>query len=264
MTRDEILAEINARGLQPIAFEALWDGDTTGWFVRFSAITADLQTHCLTAIRHGGDLRLFNGQVPPWPEAATATELGQEVAALFRAEFYFPSPVHPEDACPRWIERDKGQPCQRCTTLLLQPDSCPWRGVCHHCHSLEEQELRTAGWTEAERAGPKCQVCFSPASAGLGARPICEECFAKYEVYACERCGLMRMTLKTADPVALCASCKIQQTVDALSEEQRQEICQAFSQGELWGVKVTKQVMGCSLLDAQHAAQLIKRQDQQQ
>jgi hypothetical protein len=56
----------------------------------------------LAAIRHGGDLRLFNGQVPPWPEAQEAMTTGPALAEHFGLPFHFASPDTPDDEAPRW------------------------------------------------------------------------------------------------------------------------------------------------------------------
>ena len=98
-----LTAAISALPRTPDAIEALWDGDSTGWMVRPEAVTADPRTEkCLTIIRHGGDIRLFNGRVPPWPEAHEAAELGTALAKTFGVPFYFPYPDAPELPDIRW------------------------------------------------------------------------------------------------------------------------------------------------------------------
>ncbi|MEM8534692.1 MAG: hypothetical protein AAGF95_27870 [Chloroflexota bacterium] len=144
INREHILTKIAQLEAPLVAIEALWDGDTAGWYVCLSAATSDQQSHLLTVLQEGGDLRLFNDQVPPWPEARAAQTLGNELAQQFGVAFYFPSPEHPEDNCPSWWDRDQGYPCRRCQILILQRDDCPWRGVCYHCHLKEEREQREA------------------------------------------------------------------------------------------------------------------------
>jgi hypothetical protein len=92
-----------------VAVEALWDGDTQGWFVRLYAIVRRPSRHhsCfdeqpLAGFRHGGDLRLFRGEVPPWPEAAEALAKGEATARSIGVPFYFASPDAPDDGLPRW------------------------------------------------------------------------------------------------------------------------------------------------------------------
>ncbi len=143
-TREELIRKASNIPSRPVAVEAFWDGDTAGWFVVLTMIYSKRasffgsSTFCeynLTAMRGpDGDLRLFNGTVPPWPEANFASEVGNELAKHYRVPFYFASPNQPEDACPRWWERDKGYPCGVCGILLLQREPCPWRGTCYRCH----------------------------------------------------------------------------------------------------------------------------------
>ncbi|MFB9239947.1 hypothetical protein ACFFWC_31220 [Plantactinospora siamensis] len=91
------------------AVEALWDGDTYGWFVALYAIVERPGRHhrrfdqeWLAQFRRGGDLRLFNGDVPPWPEAAEAITKGQAVADSIAVPFHFTSPDTPDVDLPRW------------------------------------------------------------------------------------------------------------------------------------------------------------------
>ena len=143
LSREELLVKAAALPGPPVAFEALWDGDTDGWGVEIAAVLTDgegYRNHHLAFLRGGGDIRLFNGQVPPWPEAKLAAAVGAELAGRFQVPFFFPSPDHPEDGCPAWVDRERGYPCRRCGILLLQRDPCPWRGVCYHCHLEEERE----------------------------------------------------------------------------------------------------------------------------
>ncbi|GAA1069185.1 MULTISPECIES: hypothetical protein [Kitasatospora] len=87
------------------AIEAVWDGDTFGWFVVLLAVAAEpCAEHRLAVLRGGGDLRLFNGAVPPWPEAVEADRVGRELADRLGVPFHFASPRTPDDAAPRWWE----------------------------------------------------------------------------------------------------------------------------------------------------------------
>lgn len=257
LSREQILAMVDALKSTPIAIEALWDGDSTGWFVRLAAITADSKTHPLGVMSDGGDIRLFNGQAPPWPEAAAAHELGNELAQRFGAEFYFPSPQHPENDCPSWHERTKGYACRRCGILLLQRDPCPWRGVCYFCHLDEDRERRDAKWTSAERAGPRCGICGDPATKELNAHPACAECFDKYEVYACERCKGVTTILKSVGHSSLCTRCELQKSFDSLTEAQRNVIQGAIAKGYFNGVDAAMNVMKCSLHEAAYVVRVL-------
>ncbi|GGQ22107.1 hypothetical protein GCM10010140_60410 [Streptosporangium pseudovulgare] len=72
------------------------DGDTDGWVVVLIAPLDDPQHEVdLTCIRQGADLRVLNGQVPPWPEAQEAMETGTALAEHFSMPFHFASPYWP-------------------------------------------------------------------------------------------------------------------------------------------------------------------------
>lgn len=257
MSNEHIRAKVDSLPSSPIVLEALWDGDTTGWFVCLAAITADLQTHPLGAVSLGGDIGLFNGQVPPWPEAIAAKQLGNELAERFGAEFYFPSPDHPEDDCPSWIERSQGYPCRRCGIVLLQRDPCPWRGICYFCHLDEEREQREAQWTPEQRAGARCHVCGNPATNVLNCKPACADCFDKYEIYKCERCHGVTMILKSIRHTSLCSRCELQDSIDSLSDSQRDTIHKAMEKGRLDGVQAAMDVMGCTLHKADYVVHVL-------
>jgi hypothetical protein len=93
-----------------VAIEALWDGDTTGWMVCLDAILKQpshlhpqYTEKSLVILRgEGGDLRLFNGTAPPWPEARIASEIGHALAESRGVPFHFGSPEQPDDQAMRW------------------------------------------------------------------------------------------------------------------------------------------------------------------
>ncbi|WP_432981868.1 hypothetical protein [Dactylosporangium sp. CA-233914] len=108
-TTEALIARAAGIGAPVVAVEALWDGDTQGWVVRLVAIVRRpgrrhdrFDDITLMILRHGGDIRLFTGQVPPWPEAHQATEQGQAVARHFGVPFHFTSPQTPDINLPRW------------------------------------------------------------------------------------------------------------------------------------------------------------------
>ena len=89
--------------LKPVAIHAAWDGDTQGWFVVLEAVVKDEEAQdAYKTVELGmgrgasGDLRLFNGQVPPWPEAIEAETLGKQLANHLGVPFHFPSPDRPD------------------------------------------------------------------------------------------------------------------------------------------------------------------------
>jgi hypothetical protein len=136
----DAVASLAAR---PEAIQALWDGDTTGWMVWIDAVykAPTYRTENIAVLRDdGGDLRLFTGSVPPWPEAQVASAAGALIEAELKIPFYFPSPTEPEDDCPSWAERHLGRTCKTCEKLLLQDSSLPWVGYCYQCHLKRERE----------------------------------------------------------------------------------------------------------------------------
>jgi hypothetical protein len=142
-TIEELLLKIAELPRQPVAFEAYWDGDSYGWMIILAAILESdnypgYEDIWLFDLRIS-DFRLFNGEFPPWPESRIANEMGHALGAKFGLPFYFPSPNHPEDDCPRWWEQARGSPCRRCSILLYQDNGVPWKGCCYFCHQAEER-----------------------------------------------------------------------------------------------------------------------------
>ncbi|WP_405983348.1 hypothetical protein [Streptomyces sp. NBC_00872] len=100
---ETLAARIGQQSGRPAALEALWDGDTDGWMVDLVAVfDAPRSEVRLATIRHGSDLRLFDGQVPPWPEAQEAIRIGTALAERFDVPFHFASPDEPDDQAIRW------------------------------------------------------------------------------------------------------------------------------------------------------------------
>lgn len=93
-----------------VAIEAIWDGDTAGWYIVLLAIVtrtgptgARLGEVQLGSYRNrGGDFRLFCGDVPPWPEAQAATRDGTRLAEALAVPFHFSSPTTPTLDPARW------------------------------------------------------------------------------------------------------------------------------------------------------------------
>lgn len=256
-SHDLIMARLELLESKPVAIQALWDGDSSGWFIRLSAITEDGLRHTLGAVSGLGDIGLFKGLVPPWPESVEAQKVGGKLADKFGAAFYFPSPDHPEDECPDWRDRENGYPCCRCGILLLQLPDCPWHGICYFCHLAEVREQREAAWTEEERAGPRCFMCEAPAKTDFKGRPACISCAEKYEVYVCENCGEGTLILKSRGHTSLCWKCEMRKLVDTLSEEQRTLILRGFGKEKDRGAATTAHLLGCSRHDADYVLYLL-------
>ncbi|HRI69214.1 MAG TPA: hypothetical protein PK156_33520 [Polyangium sp.] len=143
-TGQQILRQIDELKLSPVAFQALWDGDTEGWFLRLEMVHRRGDGYaavCVAALRFGGDIRVFSGQVPPWPESVVGTKLGEALARRFHVPFYFPSPKDPDDDCPNWWEQDRAIRCADCDKQIVPSDSphLP-KDVCYHCHSERERK----------------------------------------------------------------------------------------------------------------------------
>ena len=95
-SREELLAKAAALPESPVAFGACWDGDTTGWHVILYAMLPGERCRYLALLRAGGDLRLFAGAPPQWPEAELAQAVGTELAERYGVPFQFASPDRPE------------------------------------------------------------------------------------------------------------------------------------------------------------------------
>lgn len=110
-TKESILIKAKNAPDTAVAVEAFWDGDTYGWFVVLTIIYLERTAgrprygEFDLAVMRGrcGDFRLFIADVPPWPEAELAKDVGEELSRQLRVPFYFASPDQPKD-CPRWRE----------------------------------------------------------------------------------------------------------------------------------------------------------------
>ena len=137
---ERMLQKARAHASRLVAVEVMWDGDTHGWTLVLSAVLSGEQTDALAVLPGGGDsdIRLFNGQIPPWPEATFAATVGEQIAWELGVPFWFPSPLHPEDDCPHFVDRNRADPCLDCGIPLVQGPACPWRGRCYQCHTALE------------------------------------------------------------------------------------------------------------------------------
>ncbi len=102
---DAMAERIGVMRPAPVALQASWDGDTNGWIVFLDAVVEEGGHHRVVGLGSmrgaGGDMRLFDGEVPPWPEAIWAARAGEELARRFGLPFHFGSPDQPDDA-PDW------------------------------------------------------------------------------------------------------------------------------------------------------------------
>lgn len=256
----EILQRLLAIVPRPVAIEALWDGDTDGWFVDLYAVVPAGQSYKSTHIQscsRGGDIRLFNGQVPQWPEAREAAAVGCELAGALGIPFYFPSPEHPEDECPHWWQRGEGAPCSRCGIPLLQSDDCRWRGTCYHCHLALDHAAREDSLTPKAREAPRCSLCGLPA-ADAEALGLCVECTRKYRVFQCTECGV-RVTALRRDPVETsCSFCDMKRQLSTLDANALLRIRDAAASGTIEALREIRSVLKCGLGDAQTALHVLR------
>lgn len=151
-TYEDAVSKIEQIKGTPIAVEAQWDGDSQGWFLMMFVVfkrkhgiwnSLKIETHHLGNISLGDDIRVFNGTVPPYPEATLATEIGNKLSAKYKLEFFFPSPINPDDDCPRWTEKNKAINCADCEKLIIPTDS-PYlpKDICYNCHLTRERNER--------------------------------------------------------------------------------------------------------------------------
>lgn len=149
ITTFEILdEEIKKVGGKPTVLEALWDGDTQGWFLCLYIYTEteyffDKKTsrHSLGHITLGGDIRVFSGG--QWTESVLAKELGQRAVEKYNLEFYFPSDQQPDDDCPKWTDKHLAIQCEDCNKLII-PTNSPYlpKDICYNCHLKRAQNER--------------------------------------------------------------------------------------------------------------------------
>ena len=141
---------IKNAGGRPTVLEALWDGDTDGWFLVFNLYvkTGNLfwqkeEVKHLGILSLGSDIRLFDGVVPPWPEAILAKQWGRKAAEKYELTFYFPSDNKPDGDCPSWVQKHLAIQCADCGKLIIPTDShyLP-KEICFNCHLEREQKQK--------------------------------------------------------------------------------------------------------------------------
>lgn len=129
--------------------------------------------------------------------------------------------------------------------------SSPNSDLCHSCFADEATEKREAQWTLEERSGPRCTICGDPAAHELESRRLCNACHEKYEIYHCSRCEGSVMILKSVGYSELCSFCESRLLVESLTPAQQNKIREAMSIGTLQGISVVRELIDCSLNDAE-------------
>lgn len=104
---ERLCDRLEALDAPPVCIQALWGGDSDGWFLGLDCIVREngkLEAINLGVIPSDGDILLVKGFVLRWPEAEHAKIVGRQLAEKFNIEFYFPSPDTPDDGLPGWQE----------------------------------------------------------------------------------------------------------------------------------------------------------------
>jgi hypothetical protein len=143
ITSFEILDnEIQKVAGRPTVLEALWDGDTQGWFLILNLYTETGRfiwkketIQRLGTVSFDGDVSLFNGVVPLWPEAELANIWGEKASQKYGLTFYFPSDKEPDDNCPGWRQKHLADNCTKCGKLIM-PTESPYlpKDFCYNCY----------------------------------------------------------------------------------------------------------------------------------
>ncbi len=119
------LEKISQLAWKPEVIEALWDGDTQGWY-----LIIDVSAHNPIQDRpHSKTLFTFNGFGAPTFQIATF--LGGELSEMLQIPFYFPSPEQPNDDYASWWKRNEQKRCISCGRYLRDtvPEMCY---LCEH------------------------------------------------------------------------------------------------------------------------------------
>jgi hypothetical protein len=138
---------IQKLGWRPQFIEALWDGDTQGWFLNI-AVSAKrddgtFDKAFLWCLRGGGgDFRLFAGTVPPYPEVAIGRHLLDEISKEYGIESYFPS-EGTDDSYVYFWERDDTMRCRTCGKHIHIYAHSPTRDQCWPCEQRDKQAKKS-------------------------------------------------------------------------------------------------------------------------
>ncbi|WP_405791758.1 hypothetical protein OG753_36735 [Streptomyces sp. NBC_00029] len=94
-----------------VAVEAIWDGDTSGWFVVLLAVTAEPAEESVLATITWSSAERYLGEGADrggrYPMAVVAERVGGALADRLDVPFHFASPDDPDDEAPRW-KPDRG------------------------------------------------------------------------------------------------------------------------------------------------------------
>jgi hypothetical protein len=143
-TFETLEQQINETPGTPTVLEAMWDGDSDGWYlllflytVAASSSEQALEREFLEEVVLPEGSASFTGE--RWNVCLLAEELGNKAAEKYNLTFYFPANMHPDTDCPTWPDRHLGIPCKECGKLLLPRNSAYIPDdICHHCHTEQE------------------------------------------------------------------------------------------------------------------------------
>ncbi len=230
----DITTELFRAAEGAVAIQALWDGDTQGWFVCLDAVfetETGFRSQTLKTLRSGSDLRLFSGEVPPWPEAAAASKVGGALAKRLGVPFHFPAVDWPESDCPPWWALGLSTPCSECGIPLLARNDVPWRGVWHRCHVKREIAARESALTPQQRASPRCWGCSTPMVDTPSEQGRCAPCWSRYreqyEEVSCTDCAMVFALTRNSRDVPTCPQCLIIRLMSRSTASERREMVQS-------------------------------------
>ena len=172
---DAVIAHADALSGRPVVLEALWDGDTQGWmldlYLTLERGAGDRTRERIQTLRYGGDIRLFTGAVPPWPESEVAVQLGARLERELGCDLWFPCRGEPDDEGPAYDQRAQAIECADCNKLIIPTDS-PHRPqeICYQCHLRRERAESLRREPTDSTLGRGCCIALEgqPASTYLG------------------------------------------------------------------------------------------------
>lgn len=149
ITTFEILdEEIKKVGGKPTVLEALWDGDTQGWYLLLYIYTVSGHIFNKKETRHFlGEVSISPGMEHftngKWTVAELAKNFGEKAKRKYNVTFYFPSQIDADNDCPKWTDRHLAVHCADCNKLII-PTSSPYlpKDICYNCHLKREQNER--------------------------------------------------------------------------------------------------------------------------
>jgi len=127
---DERIGKADGR---PTVLEALWDGDTEGWFLI-------LHLYVEKGWLLGKKEEIIYMGTLGYTAAKMMNEWGSRAAEKYGLTFYFPAGDEPDDDCPGWDKRHLAIKCADCGKLIIPRDNSYLpKGICHHCNSKRGQ-----------------------------------------------------------------------------------------------------------------------------